>query len=107
MSPEGKVRVLVRSKRVPVRIVTISRPTVSVGGLMVGTQTTRAFVYDTSYDDQYRRAIHAAKKLSCNLDLDFEIVDRSRSNPIRRLISALAGGHSGSPSLTVEPLSTV
>lgn len=107
MSPEGKVRVLVRSRRVPVRTVTISRPIVSVGGLIVGTQTTSAIVYDTSYDDQHSRAIRAAKKLSCNLDLDFEIVDRSKSNPIRRLISALAGGQSRSPSLTVEPLSPV
>ena len=107
MSPEGKVRVLVRSKGVPVRTFTTSRPIVSAGGLILGTETFTGVVYDTSYDDKNRRAIQAAKELSCNLDLEFEIVDRSKSNPMRRLIYALAGGQSGSPSLTVEQLSPV
>ncbi len=107
MSPEGKVRVLVRSKRVPARTVTINRPIVSASGLIVGMQKTMGVVYDTSYDDQHRRAIQAAKKLSCNLDLELEIVDRSRSNPLMRLISALARRQPDSPSLTVEPLSRV
>ena len=106
MSPEGRVRVLVRSRRVPARTITISRPIMSAG-LIVGTQTTTAVVYETSYDDNHSRAIQAAKKLSCNLDLDFEIVDRSRSNPLMRMISALVGRQTESPSLTVEPLSRV
>jgi hypothetical protein len=103
MSPDGKVRVLVRSRNVPTRTITFSRPIISLSGLPMGTQTSRAVVFETSFDEHNRKAIREAKKLSCNLDLALEIIDRSKLNPLRRIISAFAGPQSHSPSLVITP----
>ena len=106
MRPDGKVRVLVRSRNVPVRTVMFTRPIISISGLSVGTQTSTAVVFESSYDEHDRRAISEAKKLSCNLNLAFEIIDRSKLGPLRRIVSAIAGSPSRTPSLVLTSSSS-
>ena len=103
MSPDGKVRVLVRSRKVPTRTIELRRPLYSQSGVMVGTQISQAVLYENSFDVSHQRAIEEAKKLSCNLGLDLEVVDRSTWNPLRRIVSALSGSHTPRPSVVLTP----
>ena len=105
MSTDGRLRVFVRSRKVPVRTIEFSRPLYSASGVLVGMQTSRALLYAQTFDDSHRKAIEEARKLSCTLGLEFEVVDKSRSNPLRRIIYALAGDRSAEPSLALTPLS--
>jgi hypothetical protein len=107
MSQEGKVSVVVQSRRVPVRTVMYSRPIYSPTGLIFGNQTQHAVVYDMAFDESHARAIKEAKRLSCDLDLDFEVIDRSKFSPLRRFLSRIAGGPQPQPSLVLAPNSSV
>ena len=107
MSSDGKVRVIVTSRKVPIRTIELRRPLYSQSGLLVGTQTSQAVLYENSFDDSHLRAIEEAKKLSCNIGLDLEVVDRSTWNPLRRVVSALLSRHATSPSVVLTPLSGV
>ena len=51
MSPDGKVRVIVTSRKVPIRTIELRRPLYSQSGLLVGTQTSQAGLYENSFDD--------------------------------------------------------
>jgi hypothetical protein len=106
MSPEGRVQVFVRSRKVPVRRIAIQRPVYSSSGLIVGTQIHYAIVYDTALDYSHQRAIEEARKLSCNLGLDLEVIDRTAANPLRRLVSAVRGGRTPQPILSLSPPSS-
>lgn len=104
MTPEGKVRVLVRSKKVPLRTFEVRRPVYSSSGVLLGSQTDHGVLYATSLDDSHAKAIEEGRKLSCNLGLELEVVDRSGLNPFRRVFSALSGGYRGpSVVLTAAP----
>lgn len=104
MTPEGKVRVLVRSKKVPLRTFEVRRPLYSSSGVLLGSQTARGVVYGTSLDDSHAKAIEEGRKLSCNLGLELEVVDRSSMNPLRRVLSAVSRGSQGaSLVLTAAP----
>ncbi|MDA4125470.1 MAG: hypothetical protein OK438_08535 [Thaumarchaeota archaeon] len=107
MSPYGKVSVLVKSRRVPVRTVTLVRPIYSSSGLFLGSQTQQAVVYDTAFDESHAKAIREGRRLSCNLSLDFEVVDRSKVSPFRRLLSRFARSAEEGPSLVLSPSSAV
>jgi hypothetical protein len=89
MSAEGSVRVVVASKRSPVRTVNLVRPIYSPTGVLLGSQSSVAVLYGSTLDTSHVRAIKEARRLSCNLGLKLEVVDRSSSNPLRRLISGL------------------
>lgn len=105
MSPDGKVQVVVRSRRVPVRTVEVSAPVFSPTGVFVGTRRNRLVLYGSALDDTHRRAIEEGQKLSCNLGLDLEVVDASKSSLLRRILSSLGLGGSKLPTLMVAPLS--
>ena len=102
MSGSGKVKVLVNSKRIPVRTLRTTRPIFSYSGVPLGNQESVGVLYGSSISDSDLRAIDEAKKLSCNLGLDLEIIEMSTVNPLRRLISAITGTNSG-PSVVLIP----
>lgn len=103
MSQEGKVSVIVKSRRVPVRTVTLWRPIYSTSGLLVGSQVQRRVVYGSAFDESHAQAIKEGKKLSCNLDLGFEVVDRSKLGPLRRLALRFLGSPEVKPSVILAP----
>ena len=102
MSTDGKVSVLVKSRRVPVRTLSLQRPIYLPSGLMVGSQLQRVVVYGTALDPSQAQAIKEGKRLSCSLDLDFEVIDSSKASPFRRLFMRLSGA-GPQPSLILVP----
>lgn len=106
MSPDGKVKVVVRSRRVPVRTVDVRVPVFSTSGVFMGTRSNRLVLYGSALDDNHKRAIEEGQKLSCSLGLDLEVVDASKSGLFRRMLSLLGLGGSELPALTVAPLSS-
>ncbi len=103
MSPDGKVRVVVKSRRVPSRTFDFSEPVYSPIGMRMGTKSNRLVVYDYVLDEEHRRAIEEGHKLACDLGLDLEVVDRTRSGLFRRVLSSFGRGRSGEPSIEVRP----
>jgi hypothetical protein len=89
MSQQGKIRIEVSSRTVPARIINVTRPVFSTTGSRLGDQTKTMVVYETSLDDSHRRAVQEAKRMSCSLGLDLEVVDRAKSGIIGRMASAL------------------
>jgi len=100
MKPEGKVRVFVRSRKIPARIVDVRTPVFSPSGIYVGIARDRHIVYETVLDEEHRKAIDEGRRLSCNLGLELEVVDRAKSGPFRRALSLLVG--EGSPLINVQ-----
>ncbi len=103
MTTEGRVRVVVRSRKVPVRTVAVNHPIYSSSGTSLGSQTTCGLVYETVLDPRHLRAIEEGRKLSCDLGLELEVVDVSKVNPVRRVLSRLTGGDGLGPSVILTP----
>jgi hypothetical protein len=103
MKSEGKVRVLVRSRKVPVGTIFHSQPVYSASGVLVGSKPSRFVLYGRSLDDDHRRTIEEAQKLASNLGLGLEVVDESRSGPLSRLLSRFARSGPWYPSIVVSP----
>lgn len=89
MSPDGKVKVIVRSRRVPSRTVDLSQKMYTPAGTPMGTKTSRLVVYDYVLDEEHRRAIEEGRRLSSNLGLDLEVIDTSRRGGFGRALSSL------------------
>jgi hypothetical protein len=102
MSPEGKVKVVVRSRRVPIRTADFSQPMFSPSGVFMGTRNNRLVVYGTSLDPDQKRAIQEGRGLSCRLDLDLEVVDRGKSGIFGRILS-LGRPAPTRPTIVVSP----
>ena len=102
MSSEGKVQVLVRSKKIPVASVLRTEPVYSPSGLLVGSKPVRMVLYGTKLDDEQHRAIEQGQKVSRSLGLDLEVVDVSKIGFLGRLRSSLGAGGSG-PRVVVSP----
>ena len=102
MSSEGKVKVVVHSRRVPLRTVDYIQPVFSPSGVYMGTRNNRLVVYGTSLDQDQKRAIQEGKRLSCKLDFDLEVVDRARSGFLSR-ISSFGRLSSPRPTVVVSP----
>lgn len=100
MRSEGKVRVIVRSRKAPARVVDVSLPTFTPSGVFIGMARNRRVVYDHVLDDEHRRAIEAGRKLSSDLGIELEVIDAGRRNVLGRVLSSLGLG-SNSPSLQV------
>ena len=101
MKSEGKVRVIVRSKKVPARIVDVSTPAFTPSGVYLGAQKDRHVVYDTVLDDEHRRAIEEGRRLSFNLGLELEVVDAAKG-VMGRVLSALGRGTPHGPVVVVS-----
>ena len=103
MSSSGKVRVVVRSRQVPVRTVDFTEPVYSASGVLLWTKKNTRVLYDTVLDEEHKRAIEEGHKLSHKLGLELEVVDASKGGIFRRLLSSLGIGRPG-PTLEVSPL---
>ena len=110
MSGAGKVKVVVRSRRVPVRTVEFSSrlnyiqgATSPGNGVVPGFQTRRAVIYESVLDDEHRRAIEEGDRLACNLGLELEVIDQSRFGLFRRVLSSLGRDGSGNVGVVVSP----
>jgi len=99
MSASGKVRVVVRSRREPVGTAVFGHPIFTSHGFF-GAEPRRVILYRSRFEPHDERAIREGQRLSSDLGLDLEVVDLSRSNPFRRLASALL--RDGSP-ITIIP----
>lgn len=106
MSPEGKVQVVVKSRRIPLRTVEVSEPIFSPSGVFMGTRSNRVILYGSVLDEGHRRAIEEGQRLSCDLGLELEVVDASKKGLFGRVRSSLGLGGAGGPTLVVSPLST-
>lgn len=107
MRESGKVRVVVRSRRVPVRTSIVQIPVYSQYGTRLGTIRKRVVDYETVLDGPNRRAIDEGKKLSCDLGLEFEVVDKANAGLLRRVALAVSGRTARQPSLTVTAQSVL
>lgn len=102
MSSNGKVQVLVRTRRVPIGTATLTTPIYSMSGVFLGSTTSRIVLYGTQLDESHRNAIRESHKLSRKLGLDLEVVD-AKSGPLGRLLSLLRRGISRQPAFLVAP----
>jgi len=92
MSTSGKVRVVVRSRRVPARTVDLSETMYTPYGLPMGKRTSRLLLFDYVLDEDHQRTIQEANELARRLCLDLEIVDSARQGVLGRLLSTLGRG---------------
>ena len=103
MKPDGKVRVLVKSRRVPAGTIDVPRTLFSFSGLPLGTATDRLIRYDRFLDEEHQTAVEKARRISDDLGLDLEIVDLGRQGFFGRLLSSLGLGGRGGPTIVVSP----
>ena len=103
MKPEGKVQVVVRSRRVPIGIGYHTEPVYSTSGVLVGSRPTRFVLFGTMLDEEYRRAIDEGQRLSRNLGLDLEVVDSAKNGVFARILSSLGLSGPGRPMVVVAP----
>jgi hypothetical protein len=103
MSRGGRVRIVVRSRKVPARTVDVIEPIYSTSGIPMGTRRNRLVVYDFVLDEEHNRAIQAGQKLACNLGLELEIIDAGKRSILGRVLSLLGRGRGGGPTLEITP----
>ena len=88
----GKLRLVLRSKKVPVRIEvyqTTSAPSDSLtawNGQLFGTRR-RVVVYDYVYDERQAQALREAGELAAKTGLTLEVTDLTRRGALRRIWS--------------------
>jgi len=99
----GKIRVTVRSRKVPSRTVDFTEPVYSTSGVLMGTRSNRLIIYDDVLDEAQRKAIEEGRKLSCTLGLDLEVIDRSNASLFSRVLSRLSRDGSTHISVDVTP----
>ncbi len=103
MSAEGKVRVLVKSRKVPARITEFSVPEFAPSGVLMGSRRNRAVLYDYVLDSDQKKVIEEGRRLSCSLGLELEVIDRSRMGVLGRMAAALGRDGSNGPTLVIAP----
>jgi hypothetical protein len=104
LKPEGKVQVVVKSRRVPVGVVCRTEPVYSTTGVLLGSRPSSLVLFGTTLDEEYLRAIDEGQKLSRNLGLDLEIVDSAKNGLFRRILSSLGLSGPGRPIVMVAPI---
>ena len=103
MSSNGKVQVLVRSRRVPIGTTVVTTPIYSASGMLLGSDSKRVVIYGTRLDESHRNAIEEGFTLSRKLGLELEVVDAAKSGLLRRVISLVRRGASRQPAFRVAP----
>ncbi len=103
MKPEGKVQVLVRSRRVPIGTISHTKPIYSMSGVHLGSVPSRLVLYGTSLDEEHQHTVDEAQKLACSLGLGLEVVDETKSGLLGWVMSGLGLGGSRSPKVIVSP----
>jgi len=103
MKSDGKIRVIVRSRKVPSRTFDFSEPIYSPFGIPMGTRSNRLVVYDYVLDEEHRRAVEEGRRLACNLGLELEVIDRSKSGLFGRMFSSLGSRSARKLIMVVTP----
>ena len=103
MSYEGKVRVLVKSRKVPDGIVNLRQTTYSFSGIPIATRTDHKVLYNYVLDEEHQRAIEEARKLAGSLSLGLEVIDSGKQGFLGRLLSSFGRGGAGNPTIEVSP----
>jgi hypothetical protein len=78
MKSEGKIQVVVRSRKTPIGTVLRTEPIYSTSGLLVGYRPSVSVLYRTSIDEDHRRTLAEAQKLASSLGIGLEVIDESR-----------------------------
>ena len=103
MSGTGRLKVIVHSRRVPTRTIPVGRS----AGLPLGIRTrpyiTQAVLYEDALEGAHLRAIEEARRVSCDLGLELEVVDLAKLSPLGRLLDGLIRGFAASPSIEISP----
>ena len=99
MSSDGKVRVVVKSRRVPSGMVQLRQTTYLFSGIPMTTRTDHRVLYDYILDENHQRAVEGARKLADSLSLGLEVVDSGRQGFFGRLLSSLGRGGAGNPTI--------
>jgi hypothetical protein len=107
MSADGKVRVVVRSRKVPAQVVEFHQTLYSPLGLPMGTRTNRQVLYTYVLDEDYQRSIEEASKLARSLCLDLEVVDSGKQGFFGRILSSLGRRGASMSTIVVSPQSTL
>lgn len=100
MTNGDKVRIAVRSHRVPVGVIEFQKPIEVQSGFSYSS-TERRVVYESIFDDSQLQAIEEARRLSRDLGLQLEIVDMASTNPLRSMISRITSLGRSTPSLVL------
>lgn len=103
MKSDGKVKVVVKSRRVPAGTVDVSGSVFSPSGFLLGTRKDRMIRYDYVLDGEHQVAIEHAQKISDDLGLNLEIIDAGRHGVITRLFSSIGLRRGGRPTIVVSP----
>jgi hypothetical protein len=99
---EGKVQVVVRSRRVPSRLIYVNRLQITYSGLWLGGDGGRVVLYESILDDEHKRAVEEGKRLADQLGLELEIIDESKSSLIKRALASF-GRRLQSSKLVITP----
>ena len=94
---------VVRSRRVPTRLVEVRSPRFSHPGGWMSTPSVRAVEYESKLDEENLKAIEDARRIADQMGLRLEILDESRSGLITRALAALRRGFAPSPKLVITP----
>jgi len=93
LSSSGKLRVVVRSRKVPLRTVTLGPRFITHLAPIRG-YATQAVVFGSILDESDVRAVEEARRVSCRLGLELEVVDRSKLGALGKLLFAFGGAPS-------------
>jgi len=103
MSSEGKVRVVVRSRKVPADVVEFHQTVYSPSGIPMGTVRNRQVLYRYVLDEDHQRTIEEASELARRLCLELEVVDSGKQGLLGRLLSSLGRRGARNPTIVVSP----
>jgi len=103
MSSDGRVRVVVRSRKVPADLVEFHLKMYSPSGIPLGTRRNRQVLYRYVLDEDHQRTIEEASELARRLCLDLEVVDSGKQGFLGRLLSSLGRMGASNPTVVVSP----
>lgn len=103
MNSFGKVRVHVKSRKVPAGMVQLHQTTYLLSGIPITTRTVHKVLYDYVLGEDHQRAIEEARRLAGSLCLDLEVIDSGKQGFFSRMLSTLGRGGGEGPSIEVTP----
>jgi hypothetical protein len=103
LSSDGKVRVVVKSRKVPSDVVEFHQTMYSPSGIPMGTRRNRQVLYRYVLDEEHQRTIEEASELARRLCLDLEVVDSGKQGLLGRLLSSLGRRGASNPTVVISP----
>ena len=103
MTGQGKVQVVVKSRKVPTGTFIRNEPIFTTSGVLLGYQPRRLVLYETSLDEGQKRTVEGARRLAGSLGLELEVLDESVVGILGRLLSRFNRGSYRYPSAGAHP----